>query len=83
VTPESYKAERIKRGLSQAALAALVGVSRGCINYREAGHDRYPITTESWLAICSLPQATKRRPRKGQNAKVSQPETKPTTQADQ
>lgn len=50
-----YKAERIKRGLSQAALAALVGVSRGCINYREAGHDRYPITTEAWLAICALP----------------------------
>jgi len=63
-----YKSERIKRGLSQAALAALVGVSRGCINYREAGHDRYPITTEAWLAICSLPQATKRTPRKGQNA---------------
>lgn len=68
MTPENYKAERIKRGLSQAALAALVGVSRGCINYREAGHPRYPITTEAWLAICSLPQATKRRSPKGQNA---------------
>ena len=67
-TPENYKAERIKHGLSQAALAALVGVSRGCINYREAGHPRYPITTEAWLAICSLPQAKARRPRKGQNA---------------
>lgn len=67
MTPADYKAERIKRGLSQAALAALVGVSRGCINYREAGHSRYPITTEAWLAICSLPQATKRRSRKGQN----------------
>lgn len=55
MSPESYKAERVKRGLSQAALAALVGVSRGCINYREAGHPRYPITTEAWLAICSLP----------------------------
>ena len=70
MTPENYKAERIKRGLSQAALAALVGVSRGCINYREAGHSRYPITTEAWLAICSLPQSTKRRPRKGQNSSV-------------
>lgn len=55
MSPENYKSERIKRGLSQAALAALVGVSRGCINYREAGHDRYPITVEAWLAICSLP----------------------------
>lgn len=68
MSPENYKAERIKRGLSQAALAALVGVSRGCINYREAGHPRYPITPESWLAICSLPQAKARRSRKGQNA---------------
>lgn len=68
MTAENYKSERIKRGLSQAALAALVGVSRGCINYREAGHARYPITTEAWLAICSLPQAKKRRSRKGQNA---------------
>ena len=57
MNPTNYKAERIKRGLSQAALAAVVGVSRGCINYREAGHDRYPITVEAWLAICSLPQA--------------------------
>ncbi len=74
MSPENYKSERIKRGLSQAALAALVGVSRGCINYREAGHDRYPITTEAWLAICSL-----RRPRgkrKSENAKE-----KPTTSA--
>lgn len=65
--PSDYKSERIKRGLSQAELAALVGVSRGCINYREAGHPRYPITVEAWLAICSLPQATKRKSRKGQN----------------
>lgn len=64
-----YKAERIKRGLSQSALAALVGVSRGCINYREAGHPRYPITAEAWLAICSLPLRSpkKARSRKGQN----------------
>jgi DNA-binding XRE family transcriptional regulator len=69
MTPADYKAERIKRGLSQAALAALVGVSRGCINYREAGHDRYPITVEAWLAICSLPVAKpkKARSRKGLN----------------
>lgn len=71
VTPENYKSERVKRGLSQSALAALVGVSRGCINYREAGHARYPITVEAWLAICSLPVAKPKRPRKakGQNDK--------------
>ena len=55
MTAAEYRTERIKRGLSQAALAVLVGVSRGCINYREAGHDRYPITREAWLAVCSLP----------------------------
>lgn len=70
MTPENYKLERIKRGLSQAALAALVGVSRGCVNYREAGHPRYPITVESWLAICSLPKAKTRRSRKGQNTQA-------------
>ena len=74
MTPEGYKAERIKRGLSQAALAALVGVSRGCINYREAGHPRYPITTEAWLAICSLPLRSPKRPRKakGQNKVITE-----------
>lgn len=70
MTPAKYKSERGKRGLSQAALAALVGVSRGCINYREAGHPRYPITVEAWLAICSLPlrNPKKARSREGQNA---------------
>lgn len=55
MTPTLYKAERMKRGLSQAALAELVGVSRGCINYREAGHPRYPITREAWLSVKALP----------------------------
>ena len=55
MTPAEYKSERQRRGLSQAALAALLGVSRGCINYREAGHPRYPITREAWLAVQSLP----------------------------
>jgi DNA-binding XRE family transcriptional regulator len=59
MTPSKYKAERLKRELSQAALAELVGVSRGCINYREAGHPRYPITLEAWLAINALPKKRK------------------------
>lgn len=63
MSPSDYKSERIKRGLSQSALAALVGVSRGCINYREAGHPRYPITTEAWLAIQSLPVSMKKAAR--------------------
>ena len=55
MTAAKYRAERLKRGLSQKALGALVGVSRVCICNREAGRDRYPITVEAWLAICSLP----------------------------
>ncbi len=60
MTPKLYKAERLKRELSQSALADLVGVSRGCINYREAGHPRYPITLEAWLAVQALPKGKKR-----------------------
>ena len=55
MTAAKYRAERIKRGLSQKALGQLVGVSRVCICNREAGRERYPITKEAWLAICSLP----------------------------
>jgi DNA-binding XRE family transcriptional regulator len=55
MTAAKYKAERLKRKLSQKALGELVGVSRVCICNREAGRDRYPITVEAWLAICSLP----------------------------
>jgi hypothetical protein len=73
MTPAAYKSERQRRGLSQAALAALVGVSRGCINYREAGHDRYPITREAWLAVQSLPLPKKpKRPKKRANQALSE-----------
>lgn len=70
MTPSEYKSERQRRGLSQAALAALVGVSRGCINYREAGHPRYPITREAWLAVSTLPlPKNPKRPAKRPNAR--------------
>lgn len=55
MTPDQYKAERIKRNLSQAQLAALLGVSRATINGRETGHERYPISTEAGLAVQALP----------------------------
>lgn len=75
MTPESYKQERVKRGLSQAALAALMGVSRGCVNYREAGHPRYPITVEAWMAVQSLPlPKSHKRPKKRTNAECTNPE---------
>lgn len=54
MTPaENYKSERLKRGLSQVALAALVGVRQGTISDRETG--RVAITREAELAILSLP----------------------------
>jgi DNA-binding XRE family transcriptional regulator len=56
MTAAKYRAERLKRKLSQKALGELVGVSRVCICNREAGRGRYPITVEAWLAICSLPK---------------------------
>ena len=72
---DAYKSERVKRGLSQAALAALMGLARGTINYREAGHGRYPITPEAWRAICSLPLPNNpRRPKKRANIAPSHAE---------
>lgn len=55
MTPPAYKSERTTRALSQAALAAMVGVHRVTIAKREAGTPGWPITKEAWLAICSLP----------------------------
>lgn len=47
-----YKALRERLGLTQAGLAALLGVTRATINAREAG--RTPITEEAARAIRSL-----------------------------
>lgn len=58
-TPPEYKAERIKRGLTQSQLADALEVSRQLINRREAGDARYPITREAALAICALPTSLK------------------------
>jgi len=62
MTPADYRRERLARGLTQAALAKIAGVSRGCINYREAGHPRYPITAEAWLALTGLPPKSGKPP---------------------
>jgi len=52
MTATQYKTIRIQLGLSQAGLAALLGVTRATINAREAG--RTPITEEASRAIRSL-----------------------------
>lgn len=49
-----YKALRERLGLTQAGLAARLGVTRATVNAREAG--RVPITEEAAMAIRSIPQ---------------------------
>ena len=51
MTSEQYKARRKRLGLSQEALAALVGVTKRTIIYREQGG---PIDEEARLAIMSI-----------------------------
>lgn len=51
MTPAEYKALREKLGLTQAGLAALLGVTRKTINARENGAK---ITEEAALAIRAL-----------------------------
>lgn len=52
MSPADYKALRDKLGLTQAGLAARLGVSRKTVNARETGATR--ITEESALAIQAL-----------------------------
>ena len=53
MTPAEYKKERQRRGLTQAGLAALLGLTRETVNRREKNHDK--ITEEAALALKSLP----------------------------
>ena len=53
MTPTEYKQERRKRSLTQAALAALLGITRETVNRRENGHDK--ISEEAALALRSIP----------------------------
>jgi transcriptional regulator with XRE-family HTH domain len=64
VSPDEYRSEREARGLTQAGLAAALGVTRVTIARRETG--ARPITREAELALRTLPK-TKRRdaPRNG------------------
>lgn len=56
--PAEYRRLRKERGLTQAALAALLGVRQSTVSDRETG--RREITREAELAIRSLPKARKR-----------------------
>ena len=52
MSPDQYKAIREKLGLTQAGLAARLGVTRKTINSRETGATR--ITKEAAMAIKTL-----------------------------
>ncbi len=56
ISPAQYQRERQKRG-TQEKVASLLEVQRGTIARRET---KGPITREAWLALCSLPVATRR-----------------------
>ena len=55
MTPAEYKQERQRRGLTQAALAALLGLPRETVSRRENGKQQ--ITEEAALALRSIPSA--------------------------
>ncbi len=57
MTANQYKETRERLGLTQAGLAALLGVTRATINAREAG--RTPITEEASRALLTLKPAPK------------------------
>ena len=59
MTPETYRTEREKRGLTQAALAARLELDPQTISRRERGE--LPVTEEAALALLSLPKTRKRR----------------------
>ena len=54
MTPAQYRTERQRRGLTQAGLAALLGLAREAIVRREAGTQR--ITEEAAIALRSFPR---------------------------
>lgn len=62
MSPAQYKKERTQRGLTQAALAALLEVPREAVVRREAGTQ--PIIAEAALALLALPKTKPAKPGK-------------------
>jgi DNA-binding XRE family transcriptional regulator len=60
MTPTEYKATREKLGLTQAALGALLGVSRKTINARETS--AVAISPEAAMAILTLKAPPPKKP---------------------
>lgn len=60
MTPAQYRDLRLALGLTQAWLAALLGIPREAVNRREAGKQR--ITEEAVMAIRSLRKCKNKAP---------------------
>lgn len=65
MSPEEYKATRERLGMTQAALAVALDVSRKAINQREQGGT---ITREAAMALELLELSRPKRVRKSENA---------------
>ena len=70
MSPAEYRAHRKKRGLTQAALAELLGVPREAVVRREGGTQ--PIIPEATMALLSLPK-TKPATARTEPRKTEQP----------
>jgi DNA-binding XRE family transcriptional regulator len=71
MTATEYKATRKRLGMTQAALAAALGVSRKAINEREAGGT---ITREAAMALELLALRSPKKSRKSENSRDQQRE---------
>jgi transcriptional regulator with XRE-family HTH domain len=71
MTPAQYRKERTQRGLTQAALAALLGVPREAVVRREAGTQ--PIIAEAARALLSLPKTKPAKPGKPNTEMCNEP----------
>jgi DNA-binding XRE family transcriptional regulator len=70
MTAAEYKATRERLGMTQAALAESLGVSRKAINQREQGGT---ITREAAMALELLELRSPKRSRKAENVKADSP----------
>lgn len=70
MSPAEYKATRERLGMTQAALAVALDVSRKAINQREQGGT---ITREAAMALELLALRSPKRSRKSENASAELP----------
>ena len=69
MNPDQYRKQREKLGLTQAGLAAALGIKRTTVTKRETGDQK--ITEEMAIALRALPRAKTEKATRPQNEKVS------------